>query len=233
MSNIDKVRVGNTDYPIEGFCKVYDTLAQMQADIANIPSGCMVYCKENSPSGMAGDSSLDTTSQNWVKNSVVATAINTINTKAVVKGSGSSTPSISDRELRQSDISTTPINNDNKVASASCVYNIGRNYVEVTGNGSKTYATLLAELNALIDSSKVTPYSMFTDGNNICPVSITTNGYFASLVLSESSKSTVRTYFILSASSAIHNWSITTSGNSYSNLSSSVVPNNHKLRFYY
>lgn len=78
MSNIDRLRVGGTDYDIQSVVKVYDTIADMNADIANIPNGATVFVKENSPSGLEGDDELDPTSSNWVKNSAIAEAISTL-----------------------------------------------------------------------------------------------------------------------------------------------------------
>lgn len=86
MSNIDRLRVGGTDYDIQSVVKVYNTIADMNADIANIPNGATVFVKENSPSGLEGDDELDPTSSNWVKNSAIAEAISTLSSDLANKG---------------------------------------------------------------------------------------------------------------------------------------------------
>lgn len=115
MSNIDRLRVDGTDYDIQSVVKVYNTIADMNADIANIPNGATVFVKENSPSGLEGDDELDPTSSNWVKNSALAEVVVTVE-------DGSSTPSIPDSELRHSDMSNTQVNDVNKVPTSALVY---------------------------------------------------------------------------------------------------------------
>lgn len=88
MSNIDRLRVDGTDYDIQSVVKVYDTIADMNADIANIPNGATVFVKENSPSGLEGDDELDPTSSNWVKNSAIAEAISTLSSDLASKITG-------------------------------------------------------------------------------------------------------------------------------------------------
>lgn len=58
----------------------FNTLAEMQAALAlgQIPDGANVSVEEEQPGGNTGDTSLDTTSENWVQNKVVAEAVNTI-----------------------------------------------------------------------------------------------------------------------------------------------------------
>lgn len=115
MSNIDRLRVGGTDYDIQSVVKVYNTIADMNADIANIPNGATVFVKENSPSGLEGDDELDPTSSNWVKNYALAEVVVTVE-------DGSSTPSIPDSELRHSDMSNTQVNDVNKVPTSALLY---------------------------------------------------------------------------------------------------------------
>ena len=134
MSNIDRLRVGGTDYDIQSVVKVYNTIADMNADIANIPNGATVFVKENSPSGLEGDDELDPTSSNWVKNSALAEVVVTVE-------DGSSTPSIPDSELRHSDMSNTQVNDVNKVPTSALLYQMNSdlsniNRVVLTSSGS-------------------------------------------------------------------------------------------------
>lgn len=171
MSNIDRLRVGGTDYDIQSVVKVYNTIADMNADIANIPNGATVFVKENSPSGLEGDDELDPTSSNWVKNSALAEAV-------VTFGDGSSTPSIPDSELRHSDMSNTQVNDVNKVPTSALLYQMNSDlasvlpsYVEASGT---TYSALFNAIGLLIDMSKMTPKAslVVADGGNFNTVTV-------------------------------------------------------------
>ena len=131
MSNIDRLRVGGTDYDIQSVVKVYDTIADMNADIANIPNGATVFVKENSPSGLEGDDELDPTSSNWVKNSALAEVVVTVE-------DGSSTPSIPDSELRHSDMSNTQVNDVNKVPTSALLYQMNSDLTNIITLKTKT-----------------------------------------------------------------------------------------------
>jgi hypothetical protein len=58
----------------------FSTLAEMQAALAlgQIPDGANVSVEEEQPGGNTGDTALDTTSENWVQNKVVAAAVEQI-----------------------------------------------------------------------------------------------------------------------------------------------------------
>ena len=87
-------------------------------------------------------------------------------TKAAYIDPDSSTPSISDPELHRSDISTSQINSDTRVPSASLVYGMNDSITQVnndkadkwtlvytaTANGTKTHSQLLAEIYSTVSS---------------------------------------------------------------------------------
>lgn len=108
-------------------------------------------------------------------------------------------------------------------------------YVEVVGDGVKTYATLLLELLNSADASKLSRDSKLQSGGDILDcvywTTLTNEIMFSSVIVNKSTlKAESQTIDVTIGSSASFVW---TNGSSSSNLSNTVVPSGTKFILYY
>ena len=112
------------------------------------------------------------------------------------------------------------------------------NYVEVTGNGVKTYEQILNELHSLIDASKITSRSHIQfinaagdGGNHSLELFTSTGSYTFRQLVTTPTYIQVRTY-VCSATGSSYKY-IDSSTNTEGDSSSTVFENGRKIRFYY
>lgn len=111
-----------------------------------------------------------------------------------------------------------------------------REIVSVTGNGVKTYGTLLSELYALVDMAKITPNSIFELQDDVDIFTCfqlyqkASSRLIFSAPLSYSGSSLVKTVVILPTGSV---YSFTTLGGSYTDRSATQLNNGFTFKIYY
>ena len=79
MDGNNKVAVPYANYIKENAPTfTFDTVVDMNTAIQNgdVPAGAVIYCKQETPGGVSGDSALDPNSTNWVQNSAITAAMN-------------------------------------------------------------------------------------------------------------------------------------------------------------
>jgi hypothetical protein len=107
---------------------------------------------------------------------------------------------------------------------------VGEN-VSVTADGVKTYATLLTELKALADVSKVNDHSYLSVSGNLYPAIYPSGLVFAGIM--DMNATTMYTSVFKLISAKFIQVTETASGNGFSDKSSSVAPNTTKFILYY
>ena len=111
-----------------------------------------------------------------------------------------------------------------------------RGYEEVLGNNSKTWATLLFELNAKVDRNKLTVHSKLKLGSQILTIRYYDNNTIQFFDISSSSTQLTSTCVTVSSTSSyniILIWYVKTNGNSVENISARIPGNNYSIRIYY
>lgn len=145
-------------------------------------------------------------------------------------GSGSTVTTTLAANKTLDEVTQQMLNNDYALKSALPWHES----VSVTGDGTKTYATLLTELENLVDSNKLTPNSYIvnetTYGNHIYKMCNTTDKSF---VWSSANPTFAAIRILALSSHGFYEGQILASGYSGSDASSSVVGNGKKLTLYY
>ena len=106
--------------------------------------------------------------------------------------------------------------------------------VSVTADGVKTTSTLLNELYALIDKTKISYKSVLVFANNVVSISkIETNQLTFSVTINSSSNLSCDTYALKSTGSTRISASSNTSGTSFNNQSSTAIASGNILAIHY
>ena len=136
----------------------YETIAQVNAAVANgdVPVGAYISCDENSPSGIAGDSTLSTTSENWVQNKVITLKINGVESVLATVNTGTT----ADQAYAEGDF----ILMDDTNVLYKAISAIAQGASFTTGSGGNVEQTTIgAVLKALASSAGATSLSALND----------------------------------------------------------------------
>ena len=143
------------------------------------------------------------------------------------------------RELTASTVGQGDTINSSDYTDADCVVkqltdikdSLNKGSVSVTGNGTKTYATLLNELHALVDMSKVTGSSYLIEGDLVFQcVGLTASVIKFNRVITSTNK-TWNIEFTIGSSSNKYSFNITESTTDNNN--NDVVSNGTKIKLFY
>lgn len=125
----------------------------------------------------------------------------------------------------------------NEVASGLATLNaqVNRGFVSVTADGVKTLTTLLNELYALVDRSKVSNESCILSGVGVFRLSVVSLDmlvYVFSYSL-DNSKIYYETMGVAASGSVLNHWELTTTGTIYLDNSSQVPTSGVQFQLYY
>lgn len=142
----------------------YETIAQVNAAVANgdVPVGAYISCDENSPSGIAGDSTLSPTSENWVQNKVITLKINGVESVLATVNTGTT----ADQAYAEGDFIL--IDGTNVLYKALSAIAQGASFTTGSG-GNVEQTTIGAVLKYLASNLGVTSLSDLEDTNISSP----------------------------------------------------------------